>query len=152
MTFSTDLALAQSIDSYLIDKHKTLFGPATSLTHDLVYLPTGELVELKVERRGVESPNLFVETVANNNKQSPGGPYRARQDGVALYIFIHASCKTMFAFRTDTVISVLEAAVKQENLKQHKIYNKTYYTLGFAVPKRLLLPHCIDIISLGEGS
>jgi len=145
MSFYQDLSLSNSIETWLINQFPKKFGPAANRSHDLVYLPTGQLVEVKAERRASDTPNLFVEVVANDIKNTPGGPFRALADGIAFVIYIHVKCKTMYVFETKKLVDEVAKLVDTGDYKQHKIYNKHYNTLGFALPKEKLVHLCIKI-------
>lgn len=150
MTFNADLAFANASEAYLLAKYPKIFGPAQNRTHDLVLLKTGEMVELKTERKGAEAPNLFFELVANDNKQTLGGPARAAADGIAYFLIMHAPCKTLYVFQTDKLLQRLNELVKSKKPKVHKIFNGGYNTLGVALEKSLFLDLNIGIIGL-EG-
>jgi len=114
------------------------------------HLNTGESVEVKTDTYPMEkTANFFMETVSNSESGKLGGPFRARQDGVKFFVYYYLNNKQFFWFDTIKLCEKLEQLIAEKKYKIKSIKNKTWLTLGYAVPRAdlesVLLKH--DVFS-----
>lgn len=100
---------------------------------DFVNPRTGKTYELKTDRRStIATPNVFLETISNRDKGTPGGAYQANKNGTDYFVY-------MFADRLALIFSTrrLAAWVKanESKYKHINIYNDTHVTVGIIVPR-----------------
>lgn len=114
------------------------------------HLNTGESVELKTDTYPmVKTPNFFFETVGNTNSGKLGGPFRAKEDGVKLFVYYYLSDKQFFWFDSKKLCALIEKMISTNKFKIKVIKNKTWETHGYALPReefsKILVRH--DIFS-----
>lgn len=148
MTFNSDLAAGQAAEAYLIQKYAGKLIPSTDRKWDLTTL-SGDKIEIKLERRKAsELKNLFVESIANDNKGTLGGPYRSYKDKIKYFGWLVSDSKELYLFETDKLVEIVDLIIAREGLKPKKVRNTTYNTLGYAVKIEWLLPYRIDILDI----
>lgn len=83
------------------------------------------------------TPNEFHERYSNLDKQSPGGPWQALEHNcpVFMYFFTCGDVRLLSIYNTEKLITRLEDIIDSGKYKGHKVFNKTYLTWGFAIPR-----------------
>lgn len=105
---------------------------STDLKYDFLIGDTK--VELKTDSwRMEDTPNFFMEKISNSNKNSIGGPYRAMQDNIDFFVYLFIKDNVFFWFDSKRLCRTLDRLTK--NMKYHKIWNRSYDTLGHLIPR-----------------
>lgn len=99
------------------------------------------VIELKTDFYS-KSTNLFMErwSVAPTDEKSDGrvgGPWQSLQHGSAYYLYWFPETEELFVFTTRVLVDFLEASLA--NFRPCPVRNKGYTTLGYIVPKAILL-------------
>jgi hypothetical protein len=91
-------------------------------------------IELKADTYK-SSKNLFIETIANTNKNTVGGPYQAKKYNANYYFywFINDDYQNLFVFGVDELINWLD--LNGKHYRSHDVKNGSYYTRGLLIPK-----------------
>jgi hypothetical protein len=127
MSFQKALAKGKNIEDVAQNMFPNL-TPSGTLAYDF------NLGNKKVEIKGdyTSYPNIFLEAISNDTKNSPGGPFQSLLKGVDYYVYIFALTNTAYVFKTADLCWFLFAnAVKY---KKKTVKNKTYNTIGYAIP------------------
>lgn len=143
MTFKSDLATGHAGELALLQLVPALTRTA-GLTHDFE-TPSGKRVELKYD--STKYANLFLETISNDSKQSPGGCFQSAYSNVDyfVYLFKRGDCYT---FRLPDLLHFLYLNKEKYNLKT--VPNQYYNTLGHAVPIKDVTHLCVSIEELSK--
>jgi hypothetical protein len=102
-------------------------------------LKNGDKVELKTDTYGLdETPNYFMEYYSDSKNLKVGGPWRAYEDSIDLFIYYFVKDRTFFWFRTKELHNTLENYLGLYNPKIKSVLNKGWITQGFAIPRESL--------------
>lgn len=121
---------------------------------DFRHMLSGRLLELKRDTYDCAAGqgNMFAERISNSNKQTDGGPWRAKKEGVALFAVWYVpkteemSTQTytlqeemlgrrrLYVYETDKLCSFLDERL--DTFRKHEIQNRAYITIGYTVPLR----------------
>lgn len=100
--------------------------------YDLLY--KGEKVELKTDTYPMQqTENFFMERFGSIEDAKIGGPWRAREDGIKYFVYFYIANKTFFWFHSKELADFLDEYTKGKRGKT--VANKSYSSLGFAVPR-----------------
>jgi hypothetical protein len=112
----------------------------------------GQRIEIKTEqyeldegidsRQGRRSPNFAIERYSNEATKKPGGPWRAKQDGVEWYLHLFEPCGRFFVFRTESLYAAACEIEASNSWKPFRCQNRGYVTFGYLMPAKLLLAKC----------
>lgn len=116
--------------------------------------PDGKKIELKTDTYDIaKTPNFFMERYSDITKKSPGGPWRAAEDGVDRWIYWFPSGNVYYEF-TDLpeLIKVLDEVT--EKYFMFSIRNKAWTTGGYKVPRLPLLDKslCLEVKYIPIGN
>lgn len=101
---------------------------------DFIFKPTGEGLELKTDYYSMDkTPNFFFERYSDKAKQSPGGPWQAKEHGSGLFVYFFVPSLTYFTFNTDQLIGRLEVLLPE--LDPWDVQNKSHTTVGYRVAR-----------------
>ena len=78
--------------------------------------------------------NFFMETVSNDRKNTPGGVFRAMDEGVEFYVYMFDKPFRMFVLDVKKTAQRVRELVDTGWYRKCKIKNRYYYTEGYALP------------------
>lgn len=78
--------------------------------------------------------NFFMETVSNNKKKTPGGVFRAQQEGVDFLVYMFETPMRMFVLDVNKTAALVRKLVKSGHYRKLSIQNQYYWTEGYALP------------------
>jgi hypothetical protein len=108
--------------------------PALKLSGTLAYDfvdSLGQRFEIKTDY--TTYPNIFLELVSNDAKDTPGGAVQSLFKGVDYYIYRFDKTNEIFCFKASNLVWFIMRHGHKYKLKI--VPNKSYNTLGYAVPK-----------------
>lgn len=126
--FKLDLARGQRGESLLLERYPTLVK-TDGRAFDFV-TPSGLKLETKFD--STKYTNIFIETISNSNKQSPGGCYQSLLKGVDLFVYVFQRDNSTHVYRVDELCWFLFKTKGQ--YEQKRVRNKTYDSYGYAIP------------------
>lgn len=126
--FARDLKRGQKGESLLLERFPTLIK-AEVRDYDFL-TPSGLKVETKFD--GTKYTNIFLEVISNSNKESPGGPYQSLLKEVDLFIYVFERDNSTHVYRVNDLVWFLFKT--KGKYDQKKVWNKTYNSLGYAIP------------------
>jgi hypothetical protein len=103
-----------------------------------VYIPKNGKVEVKTEYNLTlkSTPNFFMEKFGDDIKFKLGGPFRAQQDNVDIFISFFIQDATLFWFDdVDVLVDRCEKGIIEFNIQPKYIKNKGYNTIGYPIPR-----------------
>jgi hypothetical protein len=110
------------------------------------FIDDGKTVELKTDTYSMSrTPNFFMEYFGNKDSGAIGGPWRALRDKVDYFVYLFLYDRTFFWFDPKTLCPFLDGEIN--NLRPKEIPNRTWTTVGFAVPREICSPYCLEINS-----
>jgi hypothetical protein len=113
---------------------------STDLAYDFL-LGNGKKVEVKTDSYSMDrTGNFFMELYSDVRRMTLGGPWRAANDNVDLFVYYFQPNKTFFWFEPKTLCQELEKAVFQYHFPIRTIRNKSWETQGYAIPRDILTP------------
>lgn len=102
-------------------------------------LGDGQTVELKTDTYEMDkTPNFFMEMFGSVDESKIGGPWRAMQDGVNLFVYYFPKNKTFFWFKTEVLCKRLDSLVASGRFQPKEIRNKGWSARGYAIPRNEL--------------
>lgn len=94
----------------------------------------GKTVELKTDTYKMEdTPNLFMEHIADIKTGKMGGPWRALGDEVDYFVYMYLNEKVCYWFEPKPLVEFLEEYIKTVGYKT--IRNKAWTSRGYTVPR-----------------
>jgi hypothetical protein len=126
--FKLDLARGQKGEALLLERFPNLIK-CDGRNHDFE-TESGLRVETKFD--STKYSNIFVETISNSNKQSPGGVWQSLLKNVDLYVYVFERDNSTYCYRVNELAWFMFLNKEKYDLK--KIWNKGYYTFGYPVP------------------
>lgn len=103
-------------------------------------------VELKTDQHCLtETENFFIETVSDEENNSPGGPYRAARDSVDYFVYYFSKNKIFFWFEPISLCRLVDKIIAKGKEKPKKINNKSWITVGYAIKRDSLKEICLKI-------
>lgn len=122
--------------------------PTSGLAGDFT-TPSGAVVELKSDSYTIErTTNFFMERYGDIKRQAPGGPWQAMQHGCKYFVYYYPKSGVAYVFEVQQLVAQLNALVPQ--LKMFTIYNSSWQTGGFKVPRVFLQDICLAELKVGQ--
>lgn len=136
--FKEQLAISDVRESEFIELYK---GPKLTKSIDRKWdfdRKDGLKIELKTDTYDMsKTQNFFMERFSDIKRQSPGGPWRALEDGVDHWIYWFPSGKVYFEFKDlEDLVKVLDEVTEKHYMLN--VPNKGWTTGGYKVPRDLL--------------
>lgn len=78
--------------------------------------------------------NFFMETISNDRKQTPGGVFRAKKEGVEFYAYMFEKPFRIFVLDVKKTSAKIKELIATGWYRKCKIKNRYYYTEGYALP------------------
>jgi hypothetical protein len=126
--FARDLKRGQAGEQKLLERFPTLIK-CDGRNHDFE-TPSGLKVETKFD--STKYTNIFIETISNSNKESPGGCYQSLLKGVDLFVYVFERDQSMHVYRVAELCWFLYKTHGRYDRKT--VRNKTYNSFGYAIP------------------
>lgn len=126
--FKLDLARGQKGEQKLLERFPNLIRK-DGRSHDFE-TPSGLKVETKFD--STKYQNIFIETISNSNKQSPGGCYQSLLKGVDLFVYVFERDNSTYCYRVSDLCWFLFKT--KGTYEQKRVRNKTYDSFGYAIP------------------
>jgi len=123
----------------------TQFNPVKSLNRawdfNITYDNVLKKVELKTETRSLEqTSNFFIEYHSDTNDLSKrGGPYRALQDKIDVFIFYFIKNRTYYIFKDiQKLVDCCEQYRATNNCKLIEVRSNSWSIRGYVIPRSQL--------------
>lgn len=81
-----------------------------------------------------EQINFFIETISNDNRQTPGGLLRAQQEGVDFYVYMFKKPQRVFIMDVNKAVDTMNKLIETGWYRKCRIRNPGYYTIGYPLP------------------
>jgi len=78
--------------------------------------------------------NFFMETISNDRKQTPGGVFRAKKEGVEFFVYMFEKPCRMFVLDVKKTEKRVKELVATGWYIKRRIKNRFYYTEGYTLP------------------
>ena len=120
--------------------------------YDIVSLPNNKTIEVKTEYRySLQStPNFFMERYSDDINYKPGGPWRALEDVVDLYVQYFIQNDALFVFNDlEALVEELDRQTATRKLITVPQDHGRYNTLGYPIA-RASLKEFYEQIKIGE--
>lgn len=140
--FKADLAFGQKAEQVILSKFVDL-SPLDGRMGDFIH-KSGIRGELKADR--YTSGNFFFEHFSHHKKQTPGGPFKAKEDGCAWFLYLFTSNGALYLFDTETLINHL--LTHKDTLRYHLVSKSN--ASGFIVPIKSIEHLCLSLEVLGD--
>ncbi len=130
-TFNKQLRIGNTGEALFL-KHYKGSSKTDGRKYDLLF--EGKKVELKTDTYPLnKTPNYFMERYGNVADKKVGGPWRAADDKVDLFVYFFLSDTTFFWFKTKPLVKFLDKHIV--DMKGRTVANKTYSSLGYCVAR-----------------
>ena len=107
---------------------------------------TGELIELKTDTYDMDkTPNLFIERYSDHNRESPGGPWQAKQKGATYFVYQFVKNKIIFWYNLDKMLELLEKHLSAKKVGFCFIRNKGWTASGYKINRKIVEDALIEI-------
>lgn len=105
-------------------------------------LPDSTKVEVKADFYNMnDTQNYFIERYSSIEVGSPGGPWQAAAHHAEYYAYLYIQNLHVSIWHTPSLLSQLEAI--ESSLKPVNVRNKSWTTVGYKVPRLLLVPDIV---------
>jgi len=96
---------------------------------------TGKLIEIKTDTYdATKTENFFFERYSNEEKETPGGPWRAKKDRIDIFCYVFAKNGYCYEFGdVKALVKRLDWLIKK--IKPTGVKNPGYRTIGYKVPR-----------------
>ncbi len=136
MSFQASLSLGALGETLYFQANCGDLKKIDGMNGDFIWSSTGEKVELKSDYYKMEkTPNFFIERYSDKEKKTPGGPWRALQDGSTIFVYFYIQNLTYFTFRCEELCAFLTEQMLKEKCTPCDVVNKSWTTLGYRVPR-----------------
>lgn len=81
-----------------------------------------------------EQMNFFIETISNDNRQTPGGLLRAQQEGVDFYVYMFKKPQRIFIMDVNKAVNKMNELIETGWYRKCRIRNPGYHTIGYPLP------------------
>ena len=123
---------------FLASQRNDLVKLTDFVSGDFECQDTGDRYEIKSNYYPIEAtPNFFFERYSNEAKGTPGGPWRAKEEGVTHFIYFVVPSLVYFKFDTEALVAALDPLI--ETIKPFPVPNKNYTTIGYRVPREAVI-------------
>jgi len=78
--------------------------------------------------------NFFMETVSNDRKNTPGGVFRAKKEGVEFFVYMFENPLRIFVLDVQKTEKRIRELIATNWYRKKRIKNRYYYTEGYALP------------------
>lgn len=117
---------------------------AKNLTGDVKREDDGKIIEVKTDTYPlVRSTNFFFELYSNAGKKTPGGPWRAFEQGTDIFLYLYWADKIYFECDDvrELLYSITDLVKNPKQFPLVGVANRLYTTLGYKIP-RSYVAHC----------
>mgnify|MGYP001619550197 CR=1 FL=1 len=141
INFNKDLKRGQIGESIFENLFSNFVAKSKVYAHDFVFTESakelcGKTIEIKTDSYDPnKTGNFFMERFSDSEKETDGGPWRAKGDRVFWYVYVFLANKTMYVFEIDRLIARLDELCKWLRLSTVKGegYNP-FLTKGYKIP------------------
>jgi hypothetical protein len=138
--FQKQLTAGKEGENLMLKYYHMPLLPSTDRKYDFRCVHTGHKVEIKTDTYDISrTPYFFFERYSNLEKQSPGGPWRASQDRVPIFVYFFVKNNRYFEFKNlPKMLQMLKRRIDKGTLQEVKVVNKGWVTVGYKVPRELV--------------
>lgn len=140
--FKADLAFGQRAEQLILAKFKEL-SPLDGRNGDFVH-KSGTRGELKADR--YVSGNFFFEHYSHHKKQTPGGPFKAKDDNCEWFLYLFTTTEKIYLFNTKQLTDYL---LTHKDVLRYHLVSKSNAS-GFIVPIKSIEHLCLSLEVLGD--
>lgn len=126
--FKSDLSRGQKGEALLLERFPSLIK-TDGRQYDFV-TPSGLKLETKFD--STKYSNIFLEVISNDNKKSPGGPLQSMMKNADLFVYVFERDNSTYCYKVNDLVWFL--FLTKGRYPEKKVYNKNYYSIGYAVP------------------
>jgi hypothetical protein len=103
--------------------------------YDLILKPdTSVEVKTETDYSLQSSPNFFMERYSEDITFKPGGPWRAKEDNVDIFISYFIQNDILFWFdNVEKLVERCEEGIKKFNIRVSYVKNRGYHTIGYPI-------------------
>jgi len=136
--FREQLAIGEAGEALFLEHYPEPLILYSGKSADFIAIDSGDLVELKSDMYPMDkTTNFFFERWSDVAKKKPGGPWQSRRNSVDRFIYMFAQDGTYFEFSdVGALCARLEELIV--DLKPVKVYNTSWVTEGYKIPRLLL--------------
>jgi hypothetical protein len=105
--------------------------------YDFLCVHTGHKIELKTDSYDItRTPFFFFERYSNSQKETPGGPWRAVQDRVPIFVYMFVKNNRYFVFKDmKKLLKKIDRDADKGIIQPVLIRNKGWVTSGFKIDR-----------------
>lgn len=137
--FKTQKELGIEGERQFTERYQALYNPIKSTT-DLSFdftLRTKTKCELKTDSYLMDNtPNYFMERWANGNRTKDGGPWRALNDSVPIFVYFFINNQEFHWFRTEKLIIALNELVINTDPALISVKSDEWNVWGYLIPRK----------------
>lgn len=137
MSFISSLAKGKHGEDIYFEHRKDEIERLDGYKSDFRCIKTGKGLELKTDSWSLaKTPNYFFEHIRNTKTGAPGGPWQALASGSEIFVYMYVNDLTYFTFDTTKLVERLNEIIIP--IRATNVYNASYITQGYKVPRDLL--------------
>lgn len=129
MSFKNDLKVGHSGEEFIVSLHPDKLQQLDGRTGDIIILSSGELIEVKTDKRANSTGNIFLEHYSHKTKQTPGGPWQAAKNNCKYFLYLFFPCKSIYLYETQALIDYIIA--NEDDLRYHIVNSSKSNASGY---------------------
>jgi len=139
-SFQKQLSTGQLGEELLLKHYHMPVILSDDRKYDLRCVHTGHKIELKTDTYdALHTPFFFFERWSDVQKEKPGGPWRAKQDRIPIFVYLFLKNNRYFVFKdVAKMLKKIERLVDKGTIKPVLIANRGWITSGFKVDRELV--------------
>lgn len=146
--FKSQLATGAAGEALLLKHHHVPLIKTDGRKADLRCSLTGHRIELKTDTYPMDkTPYVFFERFSDVAKQSPGGPWRTKQDRVPIFVYMFIRDNRYLEFKNiPKMLKAVEKHIEKTKLKPVLIANRGWITSGYKIRRDFLASHYTEYV------
>lgn len=136
-SFQKQLEMGSLGEDLLIRHYHMPLIKSQDRKYDFTCVHTGHKVELKTDTYDIgRTPFFFFERIANMEKETPGGPWRAMKDRVPVFVYMFVKNNRYFVFKDmKKLLKKIDRDADKGIIKPVLIRNRGWVTSGYKIDR-----------------
>ena len=134
--FNSQLQVGNIGEQFFLDNYPATLEKFSGRECDFKLVETGGLIEVKTDTYDAEkTENFFFERWSNQEKKTPGGPWRAKKDKIDIFCYLFINNKLCYEFgNMRGLVKRLNWLIKK--IPPTEVKNRGFVTIGYKVPRK----------------
>jgi len=134
-SFKTQLEVGDRAEQLFLEYYPKKLKIYPGREWDFTEVYSKKSVELKTDTYNMDkTDNFFMERYSDMHRETPGGPWRAKQDDVDIFCYYFSRHNTWFQFNNiPKLVRKIDKIILQQKLRPIYIKNQGWITSGYKI-------------------